>query len=87
MAKSTTRGRRVYSNRAKVSAGQHIAFVGHQFGSTMLHLELFSNPASLAGLTKMGNTKYDLVPAKNYNRRSDLDDPTTMLDWLIVMGE
>ena len=71
---------------ATVSKGQHIASVAHQFGGTMLHLELFSNTTSRAGLTKPGNKTYDHVPAKNYHRRSDLEDPTTMLDWSLLTG-
>jgi murein DD-endopeptidase MepM/ murein hydrolase activator NlpD len=64
---------------AKVKAGQHIAWVGQQFGGTMLHLELFDDPKRRDGLTQMGNKFYRFVPPRNYNRRDDLQDPTLML--------
>jgi murein DD-endopeptidase MepM/ murein hydrolase activator NlpD len=64
---------------AKVKAGQHIAWVGQQFGGTMLHLELFDDPKRRDGLTQMGNKNYRFVPPKNYNRRDDLQDPSWML--------
>jgi murein DD-endopeptidase MepM/ murein hydrolase activator NlpD len=63
----------------KVKAGQHIAWVGPQFGGTMLHLEVFDDPGRRDRLTQMGNKHYRFVPAKNYNRRDDLQDPTFML--------
>lgn len=62
-----------------VSAGQVIGWVAHQNGSTMLHLEMFRDPVRKDALLQMGNRNYLYVPDGNYNRRSDLDDPTDLL--------
>jgi hypothetical protein len=68
---------------ASVAQGQTIAWVGNQVGSTMLHLEMFGNPASKAPLTNRGNSNYWFVPPARYNRREDLLDPTGIL--LVLM--
>ena len=58
-----------------VTVGQVIAYVGDQPGGDMLHLELFSDTASGDLTTDRNN------PANApYYRRSDLMDPTPILD-------
>jgi len=72
----------------RVASGQQIASVGAQVGSTMLHLEMFNDTSSLASLTQMG-MHYTLVTPANFNRRSDLRDPTgvlTVLKWALQSG-
>jgi murein DD-endopeptidase MepM/ murein hydrolase activator NlpD len=68
--------------RGDVSAGQVIGWVAHQHGGTMLHLEMFRDASRKDALTKMGNKNYLYIPDGNYNRRSDLDDPTDLLGLL-----
>ena len=64
-----------------VEEGQVIAQVGVQCGGTMLHLEMFKDTARLGVLTdKSHRTRYLHVPQANYERRSDLLDPTPYLD-------
>ena len=64
-------------------AGQRIARVGHLVGikvpSDMLHLELYKGTASGALTVKgpLSAKRSDGVP---YMRRSDLMDPTTLLN-------
>src|SRR5262249_13381052 len=62
-----------------VSKGQPIGWVATQHRGTMLHLEWFNDPNRLDALTQMGNKQYLHVPNGNYNRRSDLADPTDFL--------
>lgn len=65
---------------AAVAEGQVIATVGAQCGNAMLHLELFDNPNRLDYLTDKSSHTYLYVPQRNYERRSDLLDPTWLLD-------
>lgn len=62
---------------SKVSAGQHIAWMGDLAMSSgswsMLHFEIFSGKAG-GSLTNAGNWHYDHVPDRNYQRRRDLMD-------------
>lgn len=60
-----------------VKEGQVIGYVGNQPGADMLHLELFSGAAS-------GKLSLDKMNQKNapYYRRSDMMDPTPVLDGL-----
>ncbi|HEX3011844.1 MAG TPA: peptidoglycan-binding protein [Syntrophomonadaceae bacterium] len=44
-------------------------------GSSMLHLEMYKGTAS-GSLTQASNTSFWYVPARNYERRADLIDPT-----------
>jgi|GEM_PF-6548965 len=62
----------------RVVEGQVIATVGNQPGADMLHLELFSGHAT-------GNLSTDKNNPRNapYYRRSDLMDPTPVLDGLV----
>jgi hypothetical protein len=69
-----------------VSAGQVIGWVAHQYGGTMLHLEMFRDASRKDALTQMGNKNYLHVPNGNYNRRSDLEDPTDTLTFLPLKG-
>ncbi len=74
---------------ANVAVGQQIASVRAQNGSTMLHLEMFNDTTSRAPLTQMGNMQYTLVKPADFNRRSDLRDPTdvlTVLKWGLQCG-
>ena len=59
----------------QVKEGQVIAYVGDQPGADMLHLELFSGGAT-------GDLSLDRTDRRNapYYRRSDLMDPTPVLD-------
>ena len=63
-----------------VTEGQVIAFVGAQYGNSMLHFEMFDDPGRLDNLTNPDNKKYLYVPQANYQRRNDLLDPTALLD-------
>jgi murein DD-endopeptidase MepM/ murein hydrolase activator NlpD len=77
------------SRDARVASGQQIASVGAQVGSTMLHLEMFNDTSSRAPLSQTGNMSYTLVKSANFNRRSDLRDPTdvlTVLKWALQCG-
>lgn len=65
---------------AKVTEGQVIATVGIQCGGSMLHFELFDDPNRVNYLTDKSSHKYLYVPQRNYERRSDLLDPTFLLD-------
>ncbi len=62
----------------RVLEGQVIATVGNQPGADMLHLELFSGQAT-------GDLSTDKNSKRNapYYRRSDLMDPTPVLDSLV----
>lgn len=61
-----------------VKPGQLIGWVGRL---KMLHFEMYKDPHSSDPLTQRSNkTKYDYVTPGNYQRRSDLIDPTTYLD-------
>lgn len=52
----------------------------------MLHIELFKGTAA-GSLTDRGNSaNYSFVTVRNYQRRSDLLDPTAFLDKLYVEG-
>ncbi|MGK7945773.1 MAG: SH3 domain-containing protein [Microcystaceae cyanobacterium] len=65
---------------ARVSKGQVIAYVGRlNSGSSMLHLEMYKGTQTGA-LTQTGNRTYHYVPSHQYQRRSDLLDPTSYLD-------
>lgn len=61
-----------------VRAGQVIAYVGDQPGDDMLHLEMFSGAA--AGDLSLDRNNPANAP---YYRRSDLMDPTPILDSLL----
>jgi murein DD-endopeptidase MepM/ murein hydrolase activator NlpD len=63
-----------------ITEGQVIAFVGAQCGGTMLHFEMFDDPARPDLLTDRYNKKYLYVPDADYERRNDLLDPTGHLD-------
>jgi len=65
---------------AEVKEGQVIASVGIQCNGTMLHLEMFDDPARMDYLTDYSSPKYLYVPQANYQRRNDLLDPTWLLD-------
>ena len=66
---------------SQVSEGQVIAKIGVQCGGSMLHFEMFKNASRLDVLTdKSHDTKYSYVPQGNYERRSDLLDPTPYLN-------
>ena len=58
----------------RVKAGTVIAYVGKMFVDSMLHFEVYSKPYGIGGLTDRKN--------KPYQRRSDLIDPTSLLDRL-----
>lgn len=62
-------------NGHPVKEGQVIAYVGNQPGADMLHLELFSGAGS-------GDLSLNRADRRNapYYRRSDLMDPTAVLD-------
>jgi len=64
-----------------VTEGHVIATVGVQCGGSMLHFEMFQDVNRLDYLTDRSHgTKYLYVPQANYERRSDLLDPTPYLD-------
>ena len=64
---------------ARVSKGQVIAYVGRlHSGSSMLHLEMYQGTQNGA-LTQAGN--------RPYQRRSDLLDPTDILDHAPLVGQ
>lgn len=61
---------------SKVSKGQLIANVqGSGRGKAMLHLEVYAGTAT-GNLTVRGNSKYDYVTKRSYQRRRDLLNPT-----------
>ena len=64
-------------NGDPVKEGQVIGYIGNQPGADMLHLELFSGAAS-------GDLSLNSKNPKNapYYRRSDMMDPTPVLDGL-----
>jgi len=69
-----------------VSAGKKIKkgdvlgkVIANRDGSSMLHIEVYDGSGSGA-LTQKSNTTYKNVSAKNYQRRSDLLDPTFVKD-------
>jgi len=65
----------------KVSKGQHIAFVGPNCAEyQMLHFEMFADVSRRDDLSTEPGTKYLYVPQREYQRRSDLLDPTPFLD-------
>jgi murein DD-endopeptidase MepM/ murein hydrolase activator NlpD len=76
---------------SKVTRGQLIAFVGqlrldkdnngklHNYPRQMLHFELYKGDGQGA-LTNPSNVNYKNVPQRNYERRSDLLDPTSPLE-------
>ena len=57
-----------------VHAGTVIAFVGKMHLSSMLHFELYHGPYGAGGLTNRKN--------KPFQRRADLQDPTSFLNQL-----
>jgi murein DD-endopeptidase MepM/ murein hydrolase activator NlpD len=57
-----------------VKAGDVIAFVGKMFVDSMLHFEIYSQPYGSGGLTNRNN--------QPYQRRADLQNPTSLLDRL-----
>ncbi|MGK7940359.1 MAG: peptidoglycan DD-metalloendopeptidase family protein [Crocosphaera sp.] len=65
----------------RVSKGQVIAYVKRSNRNTrMLHLEMYKGTSS-GELTQRNNfSNYSYVPPRNYQRRSDLLDPTPYLD-------
>jgi murein DD-endopeptidase MepM/ murein hydrolase activator NlpD len=66
---------------SQVKEGDVIAYVGAQCGGSMLHFEMFKDVNRLEILTdKSHKTKYLYVPQADYERRSDLLDPTPYLD-------
>lgn len=65
---------------ATVQEGQMIGTVEkNSRGGGMLHFEMYSKGA-VGRYTQRTNMKYLHVPAKNYQRRKDLMDPTPYLD-------
>jgi hypothetical protein len=53
----------------------------------MLHLEMYKGTATGPFSQKSNDSNYDYVPAANYERRSDLLDPTPYLDeWALISG-
>jgi len=74
------------SRGARVTEGQHIAFVAAQNTGTELHFELYQDPNDLSPLTVMGNMKYLYVPSANYHRRKDLLDPAWFLYGCLLVG-
>jgi hypothetical protein len=58
-----------------VKAGDVIAFVGKMHTDSMLHLEIYSGPYGKGGLTNRKNPPFQ--------RRTDLQNPTTLLDRLV----
>lgn len=66
-----------------VTAGQHIAQVGHLVGisvpSDMLHFEMYSGTAS-GSLTDKSSSSAKRADGVSYQRRSDLIDPTPYLN-------
>lgn len=66
---------------SSVVEGQHIANVGLlSGGSSMLHFEMY-NGDGVGKLTQKSNhNDYYYVPSANYQRRSDLLDPTPFLE-------
>lgn len=63
-----------------VEEGQQISVVERNpRGGGMLHFEMYSKAAT-GRFTQRKNMKYLHVPAKNYQRRKDLMDPTPFLD-------
>jgi len=64
-----------------VFEGRPIAFVGAQCGGSMLHFEMFQDVNRNDDLTNPSqSTHYLYVPQANYERRSDLLDPTDYLN-------
>ena len=63
-----------------VKKGQRIGTIikNTNDGAYMLHLEVYMNTAT-GPLTDRSNTAYKYVPAKNYQRRSDLLDPSGVM--------
>ena len=57
-----------------VKAGDVIAFVGKMHVDSMLHLEIYGQPYGTGGLTNRKN--------QPFQRRADLQNPTTLLDRL-----
>ncbi|HSQ89392.1 M23 family metallopeptidase, partial [Romboutsia sp.] len=51
--------------------------------SSMLHLEVYMGTSS-GQLTQRKNKQYNYVPIKNYQRRSDLIDPTGAKDLRVI---
>lgn len=69
-----------------VAEGQHIANVGLlSSGSSMLHFEMYKG-TRVGRYTQISNhSKYDYVPSADYQRRSDLLDPTPYLEeWALI---
>jgi len=52
-------------------------------GSAMLHLEVYKGTET-GPLTQRNNKEFDYVPNKNYQRRSDLIDPTGAKDLRVI---
>ena len=74
--------------KMKIRRGQLIGWVGQlrtktkkgmKDGNHMLHFEIYANTKE-GPLTVKNSQKYDYVPMKTYQRRSDLLNPTTHLD-------
>jgi murein DD-endopeptidase MepM/ murein hydrolase activator NlpD len=64
---------------AKVTEGQLIGHIGKMHRDSMLHLEMYADYTD-GPLTQRHNHVYEFVPNSNYQRRSDLLDPTPFLD-------
>ncbi|MDB9432096.1 SH3 domain-containing protein [Microcystis aeruginosa] len=73
---------------ARVSKGQVIAYVGKiiRLNLSMLHLEMYKGDRS-GQLTQAANRTYHYCPQGNYQRRSDLLDPTDILDHAPMVDE
>ena len=65
----------------RVSQGQIIAYVKRSNRNTyMLHLEMYKGTSNGPLTQRSNSTNYSYVPPRNYQRRSDLLDPTSYLD-------
>lgn len=62
-----------------VAQGQLIGYVGQLTHSAMLHFEMYWGD-EVGEFTNRGNKGYNYVSAGNYQRRSDLLDPTEYLN-------
>ncbi|MBX7105721.1 MAG: M23 family metallopeptidase [Gemmataceae bacterium] len=66
-----------------VEQGEQIARIGNVGSDRMLHFEIYYGDAEgkLSNKKNTGDSAlYSYVPKRNYQRRSDLMDPTTFLD-------
>jgi murein DD-endopeptidase MepM/ murein hydrolase activator NlpD len=64
---------------SRVKEGQVIGSVGQLTRSAMLHFEMYKGDG-VGEFTDRANRMYTYVPAGNYQRRSDLLDPTESLN-------